>query len=280
LGFPSISVNSHSGIVAATGSTAEYSACCRLKPVMRGLLAMGLLAAAAMHAAQPLRFASGQARVTLIELYTSEGCSSCPPADAWLGSLRDKPGLWSEFVPVEFHVDYWNGLGWRDRLSSRDYTDRQYAYASEWGARNVYTPCFVRNGAEWRPLWGASADRGAAAGVLSLEVVDGAACHATYLPGPGAPPSASYDIHVALLGGGVTSRVTAGENRGETLGHEFVVLGLAVRALDPSTPPREFRGTVALPHATFSEAKRRAVAAWVTEGNGLTPLQATGGWIP
>ena len=166
---------------------AEYSARPGLKPSMRIHLAAGLLFGAALHAAEPLRFASGPSQVALVELYTSEGCSSCPPADAWLAALRDKPGLWSESVPVAFHVDYWNGLGWKDRLSSRASTDRQYAYAEAWGNRSVYTPCFVRNGAEWRPRWGNPGKSREAGGTLSVEIAEDGLCRAqTASPGAGA----------------------------------------------------------------------------------------------
>jgi len=73
------------------------------------VLACGAATEATVAAEQ--RFASRPARVTLVELYTSEGCSSCPPAERWLGELRTAPGLWRDFVPVAWHVDYWNRLG-------------------------------------------------------------------------------------------------------------------------------------------------------------------------
>ena len=93
-------------------------------------------------------FQSGEKQVPLVELYTSEGCSSCPPAEAWMGRLKDAPDLWKGFVPVAFHVDYWNSLGWKDRWSSPEFTERQRAYAEAWKSESVYTPCFVVNGKE------------------------------------------------------------------------------------------------------------------------------------
>ena len=77
----------------------------------------GLLLAAALassSSASELALRSGPARTHLIELYSSEGCSSCPPADDWVESLRKRPGLWKDFVPVAFHVTYWDYLGWKD----------------------------------------------------------------------------------------------------------------------------------------------------------------------
>jgi hypothetical protein len=248
---------------------------------VRILLATGLAFAAVSNAAEPLRFASGSSQVTLIELYTSEGCSSCPPADSWLGSLRDRPGLWTEFVPVEFHVDYWNGLGWRDRLSSREFTARQHAYASAWGSQSVYTPCFVRNGAEWKPIWGGSVASSRRAGSLSIEVGAGDVCLVAYVPDAATRAAAGpYDIHVVLLGGGVSSRVTAGENRGATLGHEFVVLAMVNDTLVPDAATHAHRATLKSPRSSLPGLKRRALAAWVTLSDELTPIQATGGWLP
>src|SRR5579862_6783150 len=97
----------------------------------------GVLGCIAAHAA-PIQFQSSERQVALVELYTSEGCSSCPPAEAWLSRLKDKPGLWSEFVPVAFHVEYWDALGWRDKWSSKDYSERQRDYAASWGSDNIY----------------------------------------------------------------------------------------------------------------------------------------------
>jgi hypothetical protein len=248
---------------------------------MRVWVVIGLLGALAPRGEASERFSSGPAHVALIELYTSEGCSSCPPADRWLGALKGDPGLWKDFVPVEFHVNYWDGLGWKDRLSTREFTTREYAYASAWGSGNVYTPCFVRNGEQWKPFWGRPAGPGAQTGVLSVEIGDDGVCLVEFSPGPAirAAPG-GFEIHLALLGGGLSSRVTAGENRGETLDHEFVVLGIADKAFPrvPGTPG--LRASVALPHPIATDAAHRALAAWVTLRGELAPIQATGGWLP
>lgn len=247
---------------------------------MKACIAAGLLCALAPLGGASERFSGGPSRVALIELFTSEGCSSCPPADRWLGALRADPGLWKDFVPVEFHVNYWDSLGWKDRLSTREFTAREYAYASAWGSPNVYTPCFVRNGEAWKPLWGSPGAAGAPTGVLSIEVGDDGLCRTEFRPGPAAQAGPDgYEMHVALLGGGLTSRVTAGENRGETLGHEFVVLGIADHVLVRDQAGGALRAGLALPHPIATDAARRALAAWVTLRGELTPVQATGGWL-
>jgi hypothetical protein len=256
----------------------EYSAGCGLNLWMRTLAISCLLGACTAASAEPLRFSSGSARVALIELYTSEGCSSCPPADQWLGSLAAKPGLWKGFVPVEFHVNYWDSLGWKDRLSTPAFTAREYAYSSAWGSPNVYTPCFVRNGAEWRPLLGGTSPSAESSGTLSVDVGDDGNCHVAFVPGPGFPRD-GYEVHVALLGGGISSKVTAGENDGRVLTHEFVVLGLAQHRLSPDAAGAAVEANVPVPKPIVGDSTRSALAAWVVRRGDLTPIQATGGWL-
>jgi hypothetical protein len=247
---------------------------------MRAFLALFLVGATTVLASEGQRFTSGAARVALVELYTSEGCSSCPPADHWLGEQRTSPGLWKEFVPVAFHVNYWDSLGWKDRLSSKVFTAREYAYASAWGSTNVYTPCFVRNGSEWRPSWGSPGPQMTSAGELTLETHSDGACTVIFSPATASATTSGYAVHVALLGGGIDSHVTAGENSGETLQHEFVVLGLSDRELTSPQGSSPLMAHLNLPETGVTGAKRRAVAAWVTRSGDLTPVQATGGWLP
>ena len=85
-------------------------------------------------------FQSGHTQSSLIELFTSEGCSSCPPAEKWLSALKSNQDLWKKTVPVAFHVDYWDRLGWRDRFAKPEFTSRQQRYAAAWGGDSVYTP--------------------------------------------------------------------------------------------------------------------------------------------
>ncbi|WP_324726006.1 DUF1223 domain-containing protein [Actomonas aquatica] len=240
------------------------------------LLLGATLATAAATAAEPSHtWRSGPDPVPLLELFTSEGCSSCPPAEAWLAGLRHDPGLWRDFVPLAWHVTYWDRLGWPDRFANPAYTKRQYSYAAAWGSGRVYTPGVVRGGTEWswrsgRAL-GASA-AGARGGELIAELRDGA-LRVAYAP-LGEPDAKDLEVHVALLGGAIVSDVRRGENRGRRLQHEFVVLAWTRASL------RDGRGEMTLPEVpTDLKAGRRAVAVWVSRPGEPTPLQATGGWL-
>ena len=231
--------------------------------------------------AEPQRFASGPTQVALVELYTSEGCSSCPPAERWIAGRKNDAGLWRDYVPVAFHVDYWNRLGWPDRFSTRDFTQRQYALAAAWGGDSVYTPCFVRDGAEWRDGTRDLRASTTPAGELAI-VLEGATVRAEFTPAASAPARAKdrkeeFEIHVALLGGGLVSKVTAGENSGATLRQEFVALVLASHALASAGGVRVAEFELSAP--AVKNAPPRALAAWVTRRGKFESVQATGGWL-
>jgi hypothetical protein len=245
---------------------------------MRSLLTLlSLLVVAAAGRAEGTAISSGRSRVALVELYTSEGCSSCPPADRWLGGLRKTDGLWKNFVPVAFHISYWDHLGWTDRFASEAFTRRQYDYADSWSSHGVYTPCFVKDGAEWHPGGSLPEAESGAPGVLTVTPIDGKTYRVTFAPtGKG---FLGLDVHVALLGGGIHSKVTAGENDGATLAHEFVVMDLKTAGLAKNADGTSYETTVRLDSPAEKEAPRLAVAAWVTHSGSLEPVQAAGGWL-
>ena len=245
------------------------------------LSALTLLSQSAAGAGE-LRFQSrdGQ-RTSLVELYTSEGCSSCPPAEAWLSKLVDSPKLWAEFVPVSFHVDYWDNLGWRDRFASRAWTARQRDYASTWGSSTVYTPGFVLDGREWRDssvLGGRSVPtptKGDGAGRLEAVVKDGKTVSVVYrMTGH---DNTAREVSVALLGCDLHSDVRAGENSGRNLRHDFVALSCEKKPL--ASDKGDGTAVFELPAAAAIDAKRLALAIWVEESGRPGIQQATGGWL-
>ncbi|MGD8546370.1 MAG: DUF1223 domain-containing protein [Thiohalophilus sp.] len=219
-----------------------------------------------------IQFQSGEEQNQLIELYTSEGCSSCPPAERWLNSLRDNPTLWQDQIPVAFHVDYWNKLGWKDRFSSPAYSARQRAYARHWRARTVYTPEFVVNGQEWRGWHGAGVPDNAARNVGELTVLlKGEALTASFEPQITLPDS--LVLHVARLGMDRTTQIRAGEREGEKTTHHFVVL--EHKSINSDSHQWQTR----IPLSQDDKEGKQALAVWVTRQNDPTPIQSTGGTL-
>ncbi|MGH7982116.1 MAG: DUF1223 domain-containing protein [Candidatus Udaeobacter sp.] len=219
-------------------------------------------------------FESSETQTSLIELFTSEGCSSCPPAEKWLSAFKSNPDLWKKTVPVAFHVDYWNHLGWRDRFSKPEFTSRQQRYAAGWGGDSVYTPGLVVNGREWRDWLSGNALPASSKKVGSLRVTlsDDGKVGASFLAESTQPRF--LELNVALLGNDLESDVKRGENTGRKLRHDFVVLNLI--KFDMAKEANRWTGSAELPKPS-SPDKPSALAAWVTDN--ATPIQATGGWL-
>jgi hypothetical protein len=117
--------------------------------MLRILVFAGLFSFSAF-AADPIVVSSGDTQTAVVELYTSEGCSSCPPADRWLSRLIEVPKDELDVLALAFHVDYWDYLGWKDRFSSAAYTSRQRQLGANNLQNTIYTPEFFVNGMETR----------------------------------------------------------------------------------------------------------------------------------
>ena len=239
---------------------------------------VALMMGAVVQAA-PVVFQSSERQTALLEVYTSEACSSCPPAESWLSKLKSEPGLWRECVPVAFHVDYWNNLGWTDGLSSEQYSERQRGYARAWSSQEIYTPEFILNGKEWHD-WlgfrGAPASSGVRNGILTARSEDGKHWQANF--SPPATGGTDYEVTAALLVSGIGSDVRAGENAGRHLNHDFAALSLVTRPLTSVT--NGFAGSFVIDRSPKNIKGQLALAVWVTRAGDLEPLQATGGWLP
>ena len=223
-------------------------------------------------------FQSGPDKTALLELYTSEGCSSCPPAEKWLSGLKNSPRLWKDFVPVAFHVDYWDHLGWRDSLADSGNSDRQRSYAESWHSESVYTPAFVVNGKEWLG-WPVSKDgpseSGPKVGVLTANSSEPDRWKVVFQPV--GTTNATYEVHAALLANSVSSDVKGGENRGRRLSHDFAVtrfVTVPMRRVDGT-----WQGQFVLSQPSNHPATDAAIAIWVTETEKLEAVQAVGGWL-
>jgi hypothetical protein len=217
---------------------------------MRHLLLVTFLALFA-HEASPVP----ESNPVVIELFTSQGCSSCPPADRLLSRLAADPGLRDRVIPLSFHVDYWNYIGWTDPFSSKRWSERQQGYARAFRSNRIYTPQLVVSG---RAGLNGSDESGARkriaealaaepAGRATLAVESGqdrlkvkvGAMLARAVDGP-------LDLWVVVYETGLTTKVGAGENASATLHNDYVVRRLEKALTLPGTANASDSGEVVL----------------------------------
>jgi hypothetical protein len=213
---------------------------------------------------------SGTRKVPLIELYSSEGCSSCPPAEKWMAELFGNKDHFRTFTPINFHVDYWNQLGWTDRFSKSQFTDRQKQYANAWGTGRIYTPAFVVDGQDRGPMGQfeyLKADSAQQPGNLIVKKTKASEFEITFH----SKEIAVYDVFFAELANGLKSTVTKGENEGKTLSHNFVVLRLSVAEM------KNQKSTIRISDTEAGKPETTSIAVWVTKKGSLTPIQSVGG---
>lgn len=230
-------------------------------------LGQALPAAAQPGATGRCQTQSPAQQVLLLELYTSEGCSSCPPADRWLSTLRGRPDV----LAAAFHVDYWDRLGWPDRFGHAAHSARQAEQVRRGAARFAYTPQLLANGRDWRG-WPTLPRLAAPARVhITLQRLDAQRVQATLTPADGAPPRLA--LWWALLEDGHRSAVGAGENRGALLQHDHVVRHYQTHPEWAAQAGQPLQ--LLLPAAAAGEGGRAARLLLVaTEGSGGAPLQA------
>ncbi len=191
-----------------------------MRTLISGLGIVTALLASAVQAAPPAcKAESAKSLTPVIELYTSEGCSSCPPADRWVSTL--KPVVASGRAVVQaFHVGYWDYIGWVDRFATPAYTTRQRQIASWNGLSTVYTPQVTRNGQDWRDYAGALGSSEPAKASIVLQQTAPDSFNASVTPGESV---GAWSAYWTVTEHSHSSKVKAGENAGELLQHDFVV---------------------------------------------------------
>lgn len=219
----------------------------------------------------------GPSGPVVLELFTSQGCSSCPPADLVLSRLGLDPSTREKVVPLAFHVDYWNRIGWTDPFSSAEWTARQQAYNRALGTDGPYTPQLVvggqseMNGASERRvrdeirarLEGARASRltlaarqPSDASVLSVEVT--AEMTQTVRAN-------KLQLLLALFESGLVTPIERGENEGRTLRNDFIVRRLATAfSLEPTAGTREQKSLTLKLHPSWKR-ENLGVAAFLQD---------------
>jgi hypothetical protein len=246
------------------------------------LFLLAALAVAGSHASPAPR------TPVLVELFTSEGCSSCPPADALLARLlREQPVDGAEVIPLSLHVDYWNRLGWKDPYSAKAFSARQQRYAKAFGEDKLYTPQIVVNGREEgigtdeatvRRMIGAAAPRPQLPVKVTARAVGRSLTLSIDLP-PAPAGDDTVDVFVALTEDDLSSAVKRGENVGRTLTHVAVVRALQTLgtlekeafvadgrlSLEPGWNPGKMRAVVWLQGRAKNQVYGVASAAWAAK---------------
>ncbi|MFT7373632.1 MAG: hypothetical protein ACI9T9_002332 [Oleiphilaceae bacterium] len=254
------------------------------------LLLLNFLAAVLLTSqgvnARTITFESSTQRAALVELYTSEGCSSCPPAERWFSQLSNDERLWTQIFPVAFHVDYWDYLGWRDPFASPSFSLRQRKYERYGHTNNVATPGFVVDGKGWNgwfrgrslPAIASVKNSGLAYAALKVELNEqDVGIHFT--PHEKANNlKASFKVHVAILAFDIVISVKGGENRGRDLKHDFVVVGYQDSHLLQTDG--DWLVNLKRPDTHPYDDYRQAAVIWISKGDDPRAIQVAGGWLP
>jgi hypothetical protein len=249
---------------------------------MRFALALFLALPAASALAAGCKAESGEKTVALVELYTSEGCSSCPPADRWLSGLPERGFAADRVVPLALHVDYWDYIGWKDPYAKREFSQRQRKLSQLQRMALVYTPQVVLQGRDFRQ-WASPSFDAAVAAINALPARARIAIEIHGAVGAALDVQASAELADAARGGDaalylavyenrLSSRVTAGENRGRMLTHDYVVLEWqGPFAFGPGGKVTERRALALLPKGA---PERSGVVAFVQDRRTGEVLQA------
>lgn len=251
-------------------------------PLRQAAVAAGaaLATAVSFAATDQCSVVSGATVPVIVELYTSEGCNSCPPADRWLSQAVARAGKVREgaaaFIPLAFHVDYWDYIGWKDAFAQPAFAQRQGALARTGGASGVYTPQLFVNGRDDRnwtrdavALTGAGSSGGAAAkATVKFSVSSMWRDDAVTISGKLVEPSTAVRLRYAVTENGLVTAVKAGENKGETLRHDAVVRAHGALTVDAGGAfaldvrvPRTMQRRASQLHIIAEEAGGKPLAA-------------------
>lgn len=241
---------------------------CALFCALFGALFGALFQAHAQTDPTPVTFENANPDMRLVELYTSQGCSSCPVAERWLNKFEDSPKLWKSVVPVAFHVDYWDQLGWPDPYASPLFSKRQRNYKRNGNIEAVYTPGFVHNGKEWQGFYyKKSFPTTELEGKLSGELINNT-LNVAYTN----HNQKNVEVNVAILGVGIETHVERGENSDLKLKQSFVVLRHQQKK-------NQTDWVFEIDTENVRPAPRYALAIWVSDVTSKRVLQAAGGWL-
>ena len=219
-------------------------------------------------------FESGKTQVKLLELYTSQSCSSCPPAENWLNQFYKSNFLWKKVVPVAYHVTYWNHLSWEDQFSKEEFSAKQRKYSSITGS-GVYTPQFVLAGKDYRN-WRHKSLRDTInsneeVGNLKAIISEKGKVKIEFTPN--AKLNIEYLVcNMAFIINNQTTKVKSGENAGETISQNFITKEW--KASSAKKSQNKFLCEFDIPNLQYD-----SIAFWVMNPKTQEVIQAAGGHL-
>lgn len=239
-----------------------------------------LLVISTSKVAYSQQISSTETQPLFIELYSSQGCSSCPPAEEWLNKFATKESkikLWKDIIPINFHVDYWDYLGWQDPFADSRFSARQWQYVQHKHVKQVATPAFIVNGKNWHGWFNGdnllikrTPNNNKLSANIELDSI-------TVKYAPAITNATSLTFHIALLGFNQKTKVVQGENHGRYLTHDFVVIGYQEGRLKKHLD--QYQQTVALNKPEKFHSDKQAIVVWVSEENNPKPIRVIADWL-
>ena len=220
---------------------------------------------------------SNKERPIMLELYSSQGCSSCPPAEVWLNKLKTDPRLWESIIPINFHVDYWDYLGWDDPYADHQFSKRQRSYKRLGHTNYVATPGFIVDGKGWNGWFAKQAlsiKQQITPAQLTVNLEKDTA-NVTFMSIK--QNDEPVTITVAILGFDQQTFIKRGENKGDVLKHDFVVLNHKKITVDAKN--FSYQANIPLPNTSKFESPQRAIVIWASNNNDPRPLQVVADWL-
>lgn len=244
---------------------------------MKKILLLSFLSLGSLFA-QNFTFESNDRKVNIIELYTSQGCSSCPPADKWLSKLKNHPKLFSDFIPMAFHITYWDFIGWKDIFATKLNDNRQAYYSNKvWKKKSVYTPQFIIDSKEYRKWFSDQSFptfENIYGGKLKIKLNNNDNNLKLSYYNKNIKDEKVY-LNIAILGFDYNISINSGENEDKVLEHDFVVIEHIQKFANIKNNNLNFESKL----FPFKKEKRKyAIAVWINTYDSNI-LQAIGGYI-
>ena len=238
------------------------------------LIALSVLVSVKSVVAEPVTISSTKEQTYFLELYTSQGCSSCPPAEHWISQFTENKNLWKSIIPLNFHVNYWDYLGWKDPFGSAEFSQRQRTYATLGKSRIVATPGFIIDGKGWQGWFkGTGFPK---ANIKSSNTLTASISETQIKLDFDSIADDDLVAHVALLGFGIETKVKAGENNKRLLNHDFVVIGYQQGAMIVDNKSSSI--DLPFPVSVKVDSTKTAMVVWVSTKKDPTPIQVAADW--